>query len=374
MTSISTYVPGPDAEWERRPPEQAGMDPELLDQAARFSVEHETPWPRDIRARMLESNAAEGEHGALIGPIKDRGGVNGLVVRHGYIVAEWGDTSRVDMTYSASKSYVATTAGLALDQGLIRDVDEPVRNYVDDGGFDPPHNSKITWRHLLQQTSEWEGTLWGKPDLVDRNRSVGGEQLSGAAKGTARELREPGTYWEYNDVRVNRLALALLRVWRRPLPEVMKEAIMDPIAASDTWQWHGYDNSYVEIDGRRMQSVSGGGHWGGGLWISSRDHARLGELHLRRGRWGGRQLLSERWIKMATMPCEVNPVYGFMWWLNTDRKRFPSAPASSFFALGAGSNVLWVDPDHDLVAVVRWIAPNAIDGFIARVVAAVKNG
>ena len=66
-----------------------------------------------------------------------------------------------------------------------------------------------------------------------------------------RTLQNPGTLREYNYVRVNRLALALLHVFRRPLSEILKERIMDPIGASDTWQWHGYENSWVEIDGRK---------------------------------------------------------------------------------------------------------------------------
>src|SRR5690606_34217452 len=123
--------------------------------------------------------------------------------------------------------------------------------------------------------------LWGKPDVADRRR------------GADRELQAPGTFWEYNDVRVDRAALSLLRVWRRPLPEVFKEEVMDPIGASSTWEWHGYHNSYLMVDGRRVQSVSGGGHWGGGVWISTLDHARFGYLHLRRGEWNGQQILSE---------------------------------------------------------------------------------
>lgn len=364
------YFPGLGEAWECRAPEQVGMDGALLQEAAAFATANETSWPRDLPAFMPEFTRDEGPHGAIIGPVAARGPVNGIVLRHGYIVTEWGDTARVDMTFSASKSYVATMAGLALDQGLIRDLDDPVRAYVDDGGFDGPHNSAITWRHLLQQTSEWEGALWEKPDQVDRNRAVGGPQA--AAKGTHRELQPPGAFWEYNDVRVNRAALAVLRVWRRPLPELLREAIMDPIGASDTWQWHGYQNSYAEIDGQRMQSVSGGGHWGGGLWISTRDHARFGYLHLRRGRWGERQLLSERWIDLATAPCDVKPTYGCMWWLNTDRALFPSAPASSFFALGARENIVWVDPEHDLVVVVRWLEPAARDAFAGKVLAAVR--
>jgi CubicO group peptidase (beta-lactamase class C family) len=372
MTTVETYFPEAGDRWERREPAAVEMDAEGLTEAAAFADANETSWPRDLGEAVRKNvSANEGEYGTIVGPVRERGGVNGIVLRHGYIVHEWGEADRVDMTFSASKSYVATMAGLALDRGVIRDLDDRVCEYVDDGGFEGPHNSRITWRHLLQQTSEWEGTLFGKPDLVDRNRMVmgGGET---AAKGTHRDLREPGTHWEYNDVRVNRASLALLRVLREPLPALLKSAIMDPIGASETWEWHGYENSFVEIDGRRVQSVSGGGHWGGGMFISTRDHARFGYLHLRRGRWDERQLLSERWIDLATTPCAVNPSYGCMWWLNTDRARFPSAPASSYFALGARENVVWVDPEHDIVAVVRWIGPKATDGFIERVLAAVQ--
>ncbi|MCC7367027.1 MAG: serine hydrolase [Chloroflexi bacterium] len=366
------YLPLPGRPWERRTPEQSGFDAAALSQAIDYSVAHETSWPTDLNIALAQSNAAEGPNGEVIGPVKARGGVSGLVVRRGYIVAEWGDPDRVDMTFSISKSYLATLAGLALDRGLIRGIDDPVREYADDGGFDPPRNSKIRWRHLLQLTSEWSGTLWGKPDSVDHNRAVGGDANT-EAKGTPRLMRDPGSYWEYNDVRVNRLALALLRVWRRPLPAVLRDEIMDPIGASDTWQWHGYRNSYVEIDGQPVQSVSGGGHWGGGIWINTFDHARFGLLHLNRGRWGDRQIVSEAWVETATTPCSVNAGYGCLWWLNTDRVRYPSAPASSFFAIGWGSNLIWVDPEHDLVAVVRWIDGPAFDGFVKRVLAALHT-
>ena len=144
-----------------------------------------------------------------------------------------------------------------------------------DDGFDSAQNRSVTWRHLLQQTSEWQGTLWGKPDSIDHNRNLGQSDLGFTDKGTPRPMRAPGSYWEYNDVRVNRLSLSLLRLFRRPLAAVLKDAVMAPIGASDTWQWQPYRNAWVEIDGVRMPSVPGGSHWGGGLWIGSRDHARL---------------------------------------------------------------------------------------------------
>lgn len=175
-------------------------------------------------------------------------------------------------------------------------------------------------------------------------------------------------------MRVNRLALSLLRIWRRPLPQVLREEIMDPIGASKTWEWHGYENSWVTIDGIRMQSVSGGGHWGGGMWISARDHARFGLLTLRNGRWKDRQVLSETWVRMARTPTPTNPNYGYMnWYLNTGRKQWPSVPESTFCHIGAGTNAVCAIPDYDIVAVVRWIQGNKLDGFLQRVIASVKS-
>jgi CubicO group peptidase (beta-lactamase class C family) len=354
------YVPPPDPAWETRAPEQVGMSAAALAEAFKFADTHATPWPTDLR-KMLADTVESQPEGEITGPTKPRGTVNGLVIRHGYIVWEHGDTRRVDMTFSATKSYLSTTVGLAVDRGLIRSVQDPMREYIKDGAFDSPHNSTITWHQMLQQTNEWEGTLFGKTDKADRRL------------GRDRVLQQPGTLYEYNDVRVNRTSLSSLQVWKRPLPEVLKELVMDPIGASNTWEWHGYSNSDVVIDGRTMKSVGGGGHWGGGLWINTRDHARFGLLFLRKGQWGDRRIISEQWVRMALTPGAVNPVYGYMWWLNTNQKLWPSAPADSFAALGGNLNAVWVSPQHDLVVVIRWIDNQQIDGFLGRVLAAIKK-
>ncbi|MCH7778238.1 MAG: serine hydrolase [Gemmatimonadetes bacterium] len=128
------------------------------------------------------------------------------------------------------------------------------------------------------------------------------------------------------------------------------------------------------MNGRTIKSVSGGGHWGGGMWINSRDQARFGYLYLRRGRWKDEQLLPQEWIDATTTPTEIQPTYGYMWWLNTGRELWASAPASSFAARGGGSNIIWIDPEHDLVVVIRWITGNAVDGVLQRVLAAVRDG
>ena len=369
------YVPARER-WQAAPPSDLGLDPASIAAAIEYHRAHETIWRRDFLTGSGRYIGVADESPApddVLGPVELRGGPNGLILRRGVIAAAWGDTARVDMTFSVAKSYLSILAGIAVDRGLIREIDEPVSAYGLDDDFDSPQNRRITWRNLLQQTSEWQGTLWGKPDSIDHNRNVGQSELGASEKGQLRALRTPGTYWEYNDVRVNRLSLSLLRLFRRPLADVLREAIMEPIGASDTWQWQPYRNSWVDIDGVRMPSVPGGSHWGGGLWISSRDHARVGLLMLRRGDWQGQKLLSESWIDETRRPCPVNPRYGLLWWLNTGRAAMPFAPESSYSARGAGSNVIWIDPEHELVVVARWIDKPHVEPFLRLVVEAVRD-
>ena len=368
-------LPPHDTAWPRLAPIAAGFDPVRLAAAIAFAEAHESAWRRDLRAQLESGNFEPPPDNAIIGPVASRGPPNGLLLRHGRLVASWGDTRQVDMTFSVAKSYLSLLAGLAVDDGLISDLDEPICCTVDDGGFEGPHNGTVTWRQMLQLTSEWEGSLFGKSEQIDRNRSLASEFAGRPAgtKGAARPLRAPGTFWEYNDVRVNRLSLALLRRFGRPLPEVFADRIMRPLGASPDWSWHGYDTSFVEVAGRRVQSVSGGGHWGGGVFIHAEDQARIGQLMLDRGRWGDTLVLPEQWITASTTPCALNPRYGLFWWLNSDGSYQPSAPRDSFFAIGAGGNVTWIDPAHDLVAVLRWIDSSKLDAWIALVLGAITD-
>lgn len=355
------YYPSKGEGWQYRKAQALGIDSSLLKEAVLFARENETTqMPRDFSTQ-------EDIFGELLGPMPtERGGTNGLIIRHGYIVAEWGDTRKPEPTYSVAKSFLSTLLGLALERKMIRDITNPVAEYIHDGGYDSEHNRKVTWEHHVRQTSEWEGELWGKKhDFV-------GKQAFGQGERPPRQLQQPGTYYEYNDVRINRFSLSLLRLWGKPLPQVLKEEIMDPIGASDSWQYVPYDNSIVEINGKPMPSVSGGTRWGGGLWISSRDEARFGYLFLREGKWKDKQLLSREWVKKATSRGEVGPDYGYLWWLNTEKKAWPDAPASSFAALGAGSNTVWIDREHDLVIVWRWHKGNPNE-LIKRVLAAIQK-
>jgi CubicO group peptidase (beta-lactamase class C family) len=350
----------PDSVWQRRTPAESNMNKALLDSAVKFAVKHENGFDRDMRIATLNAYKNEPDF-KILGPTKDRGGPAGVIIKNGYIVASWGDINRVDMTNSVTKSFLSTTAGLAIDAGLIKNVTDKVKTYVWDGTYDGEHNSKITWDNLLTQSSDWSGTLFGLDDWADRPPKEGGID-----DWKNRKLHEPGTFFKYNDVRVNLLAYSLLQVWRKPLPMVLKEKIMDPIGASTTWRWYGYDNSFVNIDGVMMQSVSGGGHHGGGMFISAADQARFGLLFLRNGKWENHQLISEKWVKAVHQPSTANKNYGYMWWMNTS-KNWKQVSSAIYYAVGAGGNYIVVDNEHDLVVVVRWIDDSKMGDFMSLV-------
>lgn len=383
QNKTASYFP-PLHKWEHTPA-QLYFDTSKLAKAIAFAKDHESKQPRNMEMAQAMSFGKE-PFGFGIGPFTDRGDATGLIIHKGYIIAEWGDPARVDMTHSVTKSFLTTVVGLAVDKGLIKNVYDTVANYVPPvevydplnndvrelnstfllNPFSGEHNKRLTWDVMLRQTSDWEGSLWGKPDWADRPEAD-------VTKWQNRKRNEPGKVWEYNDVRVNALALAATCVWGKSLPRVLKENIMDPIGASSTWQWFGYRNSWIVLNGQLVQSVSGGGHWGGGMFINAFDMGRFGLLTLHKGSWNGKQLLSKSWIEKALTPTTAQPTYGFMnFFLNTDKKYLPSAPASAFVHVGNGTNIIYVDPEHDLVMVVRWIDNKQIDGMIKQVLEAMK--
>ena len=365
QNSKNYYFPERGANWTSKKSSDFNLNETKIQAAVDFAKNNEYSGSRDLRQAILKGFEREPYH-KLLGPTKKRGGPAGLILKNGYIIAQWGDIRRVDMTFSVTKSFLSTVAGLAQDEGLIRSVQNPVEEYVWDGTFRNPHNAKITWEHLLNQSSDWSGELWGGKDWADRPPREGSLD-----DWKYRELKEPGTKFEYNDVRVNLLAYSLLQVWRKPLPQVLKEKIMDPIGASSTWRWYGYANSWVNVDGIKMQSVSGGGHSGGGMFISAEDMARFGMLFLNDGKWKDQTLLSKSWIEAASTSSTPNPNYGFMWWLNQDGQRqWDGVPKSVFYAAGFGGNFIIVDQSHDLVIVTRWLEPSKIGEMVKKVLEA----
>src|SRR5262245_24099087 len=153
----STYFP-PKGEWAKESPAELRMDRVKLKEAVDYALTRES-------TREMDFSDQERIFGTLLGSVPNiRAKTNGVVIYKGYVVAEFGDNTWVDPTYSVAKSMLASVMGIAVRDGLITNLDEPVNTKVKDGGYDSPRNSQITWKHHLQQVSEWEGNMWGKQD------------------------------------------------------------------------------------------------------------------------------------------------------------------------------------------------------------------
>jgi len=355
----------PDSNWQTKKAADLQMNQSVIDSAVRFALANEVKIDYDMRIANIKSYTNEPGY-KILGPMKQRGKPAGMIIKNGYIVAQWGDLNRIDMTFSVTKSYLSTIAGLAVDNRLIRSVDDKVKEYVWDEKFDGEHNGKVTWRHLLTQSSDWSGCLFDNCDWADRPPKEGGID-----EWKNRKLLEPGTNYEYNDVRVNLLSYSLLQVWRKPLPAVLKEKIMDPIGASSTWRWFGYENSYVNMDGLMVQSVSGGGHHGGGIFINTYDQARFGLLFARKGKWKNQQLVSVDWTEAVHKPSSANKSYGFLWWTNHNND-LGNISKEIYTAQGYGGNYIVIDTENDLVIVTRWLDTSKLGELVRLVESAIK--
>ena len=351
----------PDKVWEEKSPKFFDYDNKKILAAIDFAINNENKVDRNLTNAIIKAFGHEPGF-EIKGPTKSRKDPNGIILKDGYIIGKWGNIDRVDMTFSVTKSYLSTVAGLAYQKGLIN-LNHKLSDYIKDGKFSSTHNKDITWHHLLNQSSQWKGELFGTFDWADRppkNLSI--DELKNQT------IPKPGKAYKYNDVRVNLLSFSLLKVFEEALPKVLKDNLMDPIGASETWEWNGYEKSKIKINGSIIKSVSGGGHFGGGMFISSRDQARFGLLFLRNGKWNNKVLLDPEWIELVQKPSENNESYGYMWWLNKGNRKWKGLSENIYYGAGFGGNYVVIIPDEQIVIVTRWMSSSKIGEFVKKVI------
>ncbi|MEX2565615.1 MAG: hypothetical protein WD431_06715 [Cyclobacteriaceae bacterium] len=179
-----TYFPEA-GEWLEKTPAEMMVDEAKLQEAVDHAIREENEQDKNLKIAHYQSGFGREPFGYPIGPMKNRGAATGLVIYKGYIIAKWGDPDRIDLAFSVAKSFLSTLVGLAVEQGLIRSEKDLVHPYMapivpympyqkemnksdhlkqEDviELFATPHNQKITWEHLLRQTSDWEGTPFPK--------------------------------------------------------------------------------------------------------------------------------------------------------------------------------------------------------------------
>ena len=93
---------------------------------------------------------------------------------------------------------------------------------------------------------------------------------------------------------------------------------------------------------------------------------------MRNGKWKDQQLVSEKWVNAVQQPSVPNKTYGYMWWLNTDKK-WAAVSSKVYSAQGFGGNYIIVDNEHDLVVVARWMDDSKVGDVLSLVIKSIEN-
>jgi CubicO group peptidase (beta-lactamase class C family) len=296
----------PTARWKRDEPEDQGIDPGLLSEADAY-----------IEANMPDVTGF-------------------VVVRGGYVVHElyrgerYGRNDPVRVR-SVTKSVTGALIGIALGEGHLESLDQTLGELIPEripAGSDPL-NQTVTVRHLLTMTGGWAGNIGNEY-----------QRLIGSDNWVEYTLSQPfaylpGEFYAYNSGGSHLLSVILAEVTGQDTADYAQEKLFDPLGIKrPKWQ-------------RSPQDEAVGGF---GLELSPRNMAKIGYLHLNNGVWDGEQIIPADYVAAATSYQSAGDAtgyaaYGFQWWV------IESDPLRSYFALGFGSQYIYVAPERDLVVV-----------------------
>jgi len=317
----SVEVVYPDPDWAVAAPEAHDLDSILLEEAADFAEAH-------------ASNCL-------------------VVTRDGVIVGEWywngwGPANEQNV-FSVTKSVTSALVGIAQDRGDL-DISERASHYITEWVGTPSED--VTIQNLISNDS---GRYW---DFITDylGMAILAEDKTEVAVGLGQQ-HLPGTVWEYNNSAIQTLEPVLNQATGMDVADYADELLFEPLGMASSF---GRD-----VAGNPMTFA--------GVECSCRDMARLGYLYLRGGRWsGGRQIVSEDWVEASIQPSTpLNSAYGYMWWLNHEGvwkapsapeheggegRPMPDLPENVFRASGAFNQIIFADPNTDIVFTrIGWI-------------------
>jgi CubicO group peptidase (beta-lactamase class C family) len=324
------------------------------------------PEAHGLDKAKLEAAAAE---------IAKIGGRQGLViVRDGVIVFEkyWttpyylGTPSQRDVSFSSGKSWGSAMVGVAVREGHLK-IDDLVRTYVspEESGLRP----QTTLRDLLTMSSG--GTMMQKPPSrspakrdepvatatgpgpdYKRMTAFTGDEV-GAPVGYGTTI-PPGTLFRYDGAASDHVSDVVAGAVHQGTHGYIETHLLRPLGVEN------FDYQPEGVDPKGDVRI------GGSIEVSVRDMARLGQLWLNGGRWGGRQLVDADYVRQSVSPSKLNPGYGLLWWLN-DTGRIGAAPRSMFYAAGAYGQYAFVLPEQHIVVATMGFDPAArgIDQAVA---------
>ena len=242
------------------------------------------------------------------------------------------------ISWSVAKSFISALVGIAIDDGLINDVNDCITDYVH--ALKPSAYNDVSIRDVLQMSS---GARWNE-DYSDRSsdihrlgRAMAGEQSLGGFVAGIEGGTTPGTFCQYNSADTQALGMLITSVTNRTIADYMQEKLCEPLGMEHSGHW------IIDKSGMEMAL--------GGLNLVARDFAKIGELYRNGGRWDNRQIVPEQWVKDSIKSDEAHlqpgkvivgghvfPCgYGYQWWI-------PDGSDGEFSAIGVYNQFVFVNP------------------------------
>jgi CubicO group peptidase (beta-lactamase class C family) len=240
---------------------------------------------------------------------------------------------------SVSKSVASLAVGIAIDQGLIRSINEPIFNFFPEcADLRSPEKDRIQLVHALTMTMglQWVEATPATGENNDESRMHMAADPSRYVLGLA-PTAPPGQEFFYNTGALTLVSTIVRKATGRPLDEFARTELFKPLGITD-FEW---------------SRVKGDTDAGGGLRMRPRDMAKIGQLVLSGGRWNDRQIVSRDWVETSTTPkikATDSQLYGYLWWLG--RARAGAQVVRWIGALGRGGQYIRIVPERDLVVVV----------------------
>ncbi len=274
--------------------------------------------------------------------LKSRTVTSALVLKDGKIVHEeyYQGTNRDDrrISWSIAKSYLSALLGIVLAEGSIDSIDDKVTKYVPE--LETSAYRDATLKNVIQMST---GVVFDE-DYLDYDSDINrmgrilalGGSMDEFAAGLDVSEAAPGERWKYVSIDTHIMAMVIRRATGKSLVDLLGEKLIGPL---------GYEQApYYITDGEGVAFALGG------LNITTRDYARMGQMFLQNGEWQGQQIVPEDWVAVSTVPSAKTESgkykYGYHWWMPTD------ATDGEFLARGIYGQYVYINQPEGVVIVV----------------------
>ena len=280
-----------------------------------------------------------------IGPKTETQGV--LIIQNDSIVYEkcTGEMAvdKIAAVFSVTKSVTSLLCGIAVDDGYIKSVDDPVTDYLPELLKADPMWRKLTIRHLLDMRSglDFDDTYSLRLEGLKRLNAMAKLNYGHNIMAQVRKLKfrcEPGTEYRYESMTTEILGLVIERATGCRFADYLEGKVWTPLGMEFP--------AFITYDSKKHHAS----HAFGGLALTMLDLAKIGRLYLNKGMWDGKRIVSESWIEQSTAYSEDNEGYHFCWY-NTSCFGAEKAEYPGYYAMGIRGQILFVNPYENLIMV-----------------------